>query len=132
VQTEPDKFGHLKKEGKWIERDDVWIFFGDLRGREFDRRGKLTVGYGFPPGRLGPELGFGRVVGDALDQPVLLVTACWGGQSLAVDFRPPSAGKWDKELKLEEDVQWKPGTTGWACKQIFNELNHALGDLGRK
>lgn len=42
---------------------------------------------------IGPELGFGWVVGDALEEPVLLVKCAWGGKSLAVDFRPPSAGK---------------------------------------
>jgi len=32
-------------------------------------------------------------MGDALDEPVLLIKCAWGGKSLAVDFRPPSAGK---------------------------------------
>jgi alpha-galactosidase len=32
------------------------------------------------------------VVGDHFDEPVLLVKVAWGGKSLAVDFRPPSAG----------------------------------------
>ena len=31
--------------------------------------------------------------GDALEEPVLLVKCAWGGKSLAVDFRPPSAGR---------------------------------------
>src|SRR6187431_1350737 len=34
-------FAHFEKEGKWIERDDVWIKF-------LDRKGALTVGYGSP------------------------------------------------------------------------------------
>jgi len=42
---------------------------------------------------MGPELGFGWVMGDALKEPVLLIKCAWGGKSLAVDFRPPSAGK---------------------------------------
>ena len=47
------------------------------------------------PGRslIGPELGFGTVVGDAHDETVLLVKCAWGGKSLAIDFRPPSAGR---------------------------------------
>jgi alpha-galactosidase len=32
-------------------------------------------------------------MGDALAEPVLLIKCAWGGKSLAVDFRPPSAGK---------------------------------------
>ena len=32
------------------------------------------------------------VVGDAYEEPVLLVKLSWGGKSLAKDFRPPSSG----------------------------------------
>ena len=49
-----DDYKHLKKGGSWTERDDVWIKY-------FDRKGMLTVGYGNPPNRIGPELGFGQV-----------------------------------------------------------------------
>lgn len=129
VEKEPKKYGHLWKDGAWTKRDDVWGFFGSLKGREADRYGPLTVGpFTYPPGRVGPEIGFGDVVGDALEEPVLLLKICWGGQSLAVDFRPPAAGKWDKPLNKDDDVQWKPGTVGWAYKQIFNEIHHALDD----
>ena len=81
------RFKHLvDKDGKWIVRDDVWI-------SDLDRKGPLTVGFGAKDDRIGPELGFGNVVGDAFDEPVLLIKCAWGGKSLAVDFRPPSAGK---------------------------------------
>jgi alpha-galactosidase len=120
------------KDGKWIENDHVWIFFGDLGSRAKDRAGHLTVGYGFPAGRFGPELGFGKVVGDAIGQPIVLLKACWGGQSLAVDFRSPGAGKWDKPVsQLRDGVQWKPGSVGWAYKQIFTEKHHCLENIGK-
>lgn len=73
-----------EKNGNWRVRDDVWIQY-------FERKGKLTVGYGAGPDCIGPELGFGHVVGDALREPVLLIKIAWGGRSLAVDFRPPSS-----------------------------------------
>lgn len=79
-----DFFKHLHKDGKYIERNDVWINF-------FDRRGKLTTGFG-SPNCIGPELEFGNAVGDALDEQVLLIKTAWGGRSLARDFRPPSSG----------------------------------------
>ena len=79
-----DLFKHLRKDGKWIERDDVWIKF-------LDRKGKLTVGYGSPK-CIGPELEFGTVVGDHYDEQVLLIKTAWGGRSLYRDFRPPRAG----------------------------------------
>ncbi len=54
---------------------------------------KLTVGLGAgDPGKIGPELQFGHVMGDHFEQPVLLIKTAWGGKSLAIDFRPPSAG----------------------------------------
>lgn len=81
-----DQFKHLlDKNGKWAVRDDVWIHY-------LERKGKLTAGYGVKDDRIGPELGFGHVVGEATEEPVLLVKLAWGGKSLAKDFRPPSAG----------------------------------------
>ena len=80
-------YGHwLDAEGGWVARDDVWIWF-------LDRRGPLTVGYGAPAeDRFGPELEIGRVLGEAFEEPVLLIKIAWGGKSLARDFRPPSSG----------------------------------------
>jgi alpha-galactosidase len=130
VQSEPDKFGHLRKDGRWLERDDVFIMFPNLAGREQDQKGRLSVGYTWPPKvKVGPELGFGEVVGDAMEEPVLLVKSAWGGQSLDVDFRPPSAG-WDRPFDLSDREQWKPGTQGWAYKQIFNNQYIVFNDLG--
>lgn len=71
-------------DGQWVERDDVWIHY-------LDRKGKLRPGFGVGPDRIGPELGFGAVVGNQIEAPVLLIKLAWGGKSLAQDFRPPSA-----------------------------------------
>ncbi|HUF62303.1 MAG TPA: sialate O-acetylesterase, partial [Verrucomicrobiales bacterium] len=77
-------------------REDVWIKF-------FERKGNLTVGFG-SPGRIGPELQFGHVVGDHYEEQVLLIKAAWGGRSLFRDFRPSSAGPPpEKHLELELD-----------------------------
>ena len=88
VDESPEKarYAHLKdKQGAWIERDDVLIWY-------FDRKGPLKPGYGANASRIGPELGFGSVVGDAWNEPVLLVKIAWGGKSIGKDFRPPSSG----------------------------------------
>jgi hypothetical protein len=127
-----DLFGHLQKDGKWIERDDVWIKF-------LDRKGKLTVGYG-SPGCIGPELGFGNVVGDRYDEPVLLIKTAWGGRSLYRDFRPPSAGLPAQEVlekMLAEQKAKKPGTTiddikapfGASYRAMLEEVNSTLANL---
>ena len=91
-----DFFAHLHKDGKYIERDDVWINY-------LERRGKLTVGYG-SPGRIGLELEFGHVMGNHFEEPVLLIKAAWGGKSIGRDFRPPSSGLQPKE-KIDEFVE---------------------------
>lgn len=86
-------FAHLRNDGEWITRDDVFVKF-------LERRGPLTVGYG-SPGRTGVELELGTVLGDALDEPVLLIKAAWGGHSLFKLFRPPSAGLPRERMEAE-------------------------------
>jgi len=71
--------------GRWIVRDDVWIWY-------LGRKGGLTVGYGARKDRIGPELQFGHFLGDCFDNQVLIIKTAWGGKSLAKDFRPPSSG----------------------------------------
>ena len=89
-----DLFTHLRKDGKWIVRDDVFIKF-------LKRHGGLTIGYG-SPGRTGVELEFGHAMGDHFDEPVILIKAAWGGHSLFKLFRSPSAGlPSDEKLKAE-------------------------------
>ncbi len=90
-------YAHLvNADGSWRVRDDVWMRYqpGDDRSEKAARTGGL--GFGFTPYQdqhhFGPELQFGQILGDALDEDVLLVKTAWGGKSLFVDFRPPSAG----------------------------------------
>jgi len=75
----------VDKDGKWVVREDVWIWY-------LGRKGGLTVGYGARADRIGPEFQFGHAMGEALDNQVLLIKTAWGGKSLARDFRPPSSG----------------------------------------
>jgi alpha-galactosidase len=107
-------YAPLRKDGRWTERDDVWIKF-------LDRHGKLTVGFGSPQ-CIGPELGFGTVVGDHFDEPVLLIKTAWGGRSLYRDFRPPSAGLPPVEVlekMLADQRKRRPETTLDEVKQAF-------------
>jgi len=92
------RFGHLLgSDGKWKVRDDVWIAY-------LEREGPLTVGFGAKNDMIGPELGFGWVMGEASQEPVLLIKCAWGGKSLAVDFRPPSSGKVPYSLGEKQDA----------------------------
>ena len=94
--------------GNWVVRNDVWI------RDQNPSKGGLTVGYGADSGKVGPELGFGHVIGDLNEHQVLIVKAAWGGKSLAVDFRPPSSG----------------GTTGFYYNEILRLVNEATTNLG--
>ncbi len=125
-------FEHLRKDGKWIERDDVWIKF-------LDRKGKLTIGYG-SPNCIGPELEFGNVVGDHYDQQVLLIKTAWGGRSLYRDFRSPSAGMPPDavlEKTLADMKKKKPDATlddvkkpfGASYRAMLDEVHNTLAGL---
>lgn len=119
------RFQHLlDKEGKWIERSDVSITY-------LTRHGPLTVGYGARPDRIGPELSFGTVVGDALEEPVLLIKCAWGGKSLAVDFRPPSAGKVPYSLgeKMDAAIAEDPAIVGKYYRETLSLTKAALANL---
>lgn len=89
-----EKFKHLlDDDGNWSRRDDVWFVWRKPGRAEGQIVSKLTVGLGAgDPGKIGPELQFGHVMGDHYRQPVLLIKTAWGGKSLAIDFRPPGAG----------------------------------------
>jgi len=110
--------------GHWRTRDDVWISY-------LDRKGPLTVGYGARQDMIGPELGFGWVMGDALDEPVLLIKCAWGGKSLAVDFRPPSAGKPPYSLgeKADVAVAQDPAIVGKYYRETLALTKAALASL---
>ena len=90
------EFAALREGGDWAIRDDVFIKF-------LNRHGPLTLGYG-SPNRTGVEFAFGVAIGEAYDEPVLLIKTAWGGRSIYKDFRPPSAGL-PSEEKLQEELQ---------------------------
>jgi alpha-galactosidase len=120
-----ERFKHLvDKDGKWVVRDDVWISY-------LDRKGPLTVGYGVNEGRIGPELGFGWVVGDNFNEPVLLIKCAWGGKSLAVDFRPPSSGKvpYPLNAKLTAEIEKDPAVVGRYYRETLRLVRETLANL---
>jgi len=89
-------FKHLRKDGKWIVRDDVFVKF-------FGRMGGLTIGYG-SPGCTGVELEFGWIMGDHFAELVLIIKTAWGGHSLVKLFRSPSAG-YPADAVLEKELE---------------------------
>lgn len=114
-------FAHLRKDGQWIVRDDVFIKF-------LDRKGALTIGFGSPD-RTGPELQFGTVMGDHFDQPVLLIKTAWGGHSLVKNFRPPSAGVPSDETLQKELEQAQQRVKNNNEKNKKNDPLPTLADI---
>ena len=103
VQNDRDKkFQFLvNQDGTWKERSDVSIHYDLFPFREL-RYGPLKPGYGSSSGQIGPELGFGHVVGDATLGKVLLIKAAWGGKSLGHNFLPPSVGKYPPPVEPDD------------------------------
>jgi len=120
-----ERFKHLRNaDGDWIVRDDVSIWY-------LGRTGGLSAGYGARPDTIGPELGFGTIVGDAADEPVLLVKCAWGGKSLAVDFRPPSAGPLPYDLggKAQAAIDGDPLIVGHYYRETISLTRDVLSRL---
>jgi hypothetical protein len=119
------RFAHLADaQGTWKTRSDVWISY-------LDRRGALTAGYGAKSDRIGPELGFGWVLGDAMDEPVLLIKCAWGGKSLAVDFRPPSSGQVPYSLGEKQDaaIAAEPEIVGHYYREVLRLARESLAKI---
>ncbi len=98
VVKRDEKFPWLiDDDGNWTVRNDVYF-----------QEARLAIdGKGSPlsatsNGRsIGPELGFGHVMGTFHDQQVLLIKTAQGNRSLGFDFRPPSSGRTDPGNKFE-------------------------------
>jgi len=119
------KFAHLvDAAGKWRVRDDVFIHY-------LQRKGPLTVGFGAKETMIGPELGIGWVTGDAFKEPVLLIKCAWGGKSLGVDFRPPSAGKLPYSLgeKTDAAIAQDPAILGKYYRETLALTKAALAQV---
>ena len=121
--------------GDWYERSDVWIWTTDGR-----RYGNLKPGFGQSDKKIGPELGFGWVLGEHMEEQVLLIKTCWGGRSVKRDFLPPSAEMPPDEIlqqELERAKKRRPQTTmqdvkenyGKAYRDTITHVNDVLGNL---
>ena len=109
--TEKKLYPYLVDEaGNWTERKDVRnvrVMGSGLGGmRQFNNEW-LTI-----KGRtLGPEIGIGHHLGEAVDAPVLLLKSCIGNRALGWDLLPP--GSEGFEFTDEKGVTWiHPGYKG--------------------
>ena len=98
VAKREGKFPWLVDEkGNWSVRNDV--YFQEARLSEEGKGSPLTATSNGKS--IGPELGFGHVLGTFHDEHVLLIKTAQGNRSLGFDFRPPSSGRTDPNNKFE-------------------------------
>ena len=99
LTQERGKYSYLVDDaGAWTVRPDV--FLKDARLRANAPIVPLSVRAN--GGRMiGPEQGFGHVMGTFHDAPVLLIKCSIGNRSLDWDFRPPSSGRTQPDNEYE-------------------------------
>lgn len=102
------------KNGKPRVCEKVWITsvgcLGDAYTDLREVKGNLTVGFGAPEDKIGPEYTFGITMEERFKEPILIIKTSWGGRSLHTDFRPPSAGPF--VLAKETQELWDKNPMG--------------------
>ncbi len=102
---EKGKYGFLVDDaGLWTTRKDVrYVHVMDQRGvnyKDLEKFADVKNDWLTVKGNFGPELGFGHVLGHALDEPVLVLKACIGNRSLGWDLLPPGSERYEYEGKV--------------------------------
>jgi alpha-galactosidase len=119
VNKYPARYGHLVDDnGQPVVRDDVWLV--NLTGDK-PQTGWLKPGYGASENHIGPEYGFGFVLGDYYEDPVLIIKSAWGGRSLYHNFLPPSSEDYPEPEK-DGDKGFQYFQTVHHVKQITSNL----------
>jgi alpha-galactosidase len=143
---EQKKYPHLvDSDGAWVSRSDVrYVHVMDKRGvdyKDLDTFSVVRNEWLVPKGSFGPELGFGHIVGDYHDEPVLLLKACIGNRSLGWDLLPPGSERFEFEGKIfagYKDVAnfWDKGSDPkpvpwYAGRQYDADVAHSKAVLNR-
>ena len=99
------------------------------------KAGNLTVGFG---SEMGTEVAFGAIMQEHLNEPILIIKTAWGGKSLCVNFRPPSARDFDwpsvtaenlkKEGKYEGRLNGTRKVQGIYYRLIVEHVNEVLAN----
>ena len=84
-------------KGEWTVRNDV--YFQEARVAKEGKGSPLSPTSNGKS--IGPELGFGHVLGTFHGEQVLLIKTAMGNRALGFDFRPPSSGRTDPGNQFE-------------------------------
>lgn len=110
VVREDGKFPYLiDDQGRWTKRNDVWY-----RG-VVTATGNGPLSPGVQGNTIGPEMGFGHVMGTYHDEPVLIIKSSQGNRSLSWDFLPPGSERFEHAGYIyagykDSPDRWKKGT----------------------
>jgi hypothetical protein len=140
--------------GNWAERNDVrnvQVMVGKGGGMGVLHNEPLKVG----KGKIGVEFGFGHLIGDFINEPVMILKSCIGNRALGWDLLPPGsksfeftskdktgkettyvyAGYKDSPDRWEKGTKAEPTKYGWyAGKQYDDDVANAktvLSDLNK-
>ncbi|QDU31704.1 hypothetical protein ETAA8_68640 [Anatilimnocola aggregata] len=142
VVKQDGKFPYLvDKKGNWVQRDDVWY-----NGVVTATANKwISIGCGAGDNNIGPELGFGHMVGEYHEEPVLLLKASQGNRSLGWDYLPPGSKQFEQDGYVyagykESPAKWEKGSkpqpiTWYAGKQYddcFGEVHRVLDNFDKE
>ena len=107
------KFPYLIDADKnWKSRDDVWY-----KGVVTATGNKwLGIGCGAGASQIGPELAFGWAMGDAFEEPVLILKTSQGNRSLAWDFLPPGSERYLAEVPDKDGNKTQKVIAGYKDK----------------
>ena len=120
---EKKKYPYLVDEtGGWRERKDV-RFVRYMSGKGPLNNEWLTV----KGNSLGPELGIGHPLGNAIDAPVLLLKCCIGNRALGWDLLPPGRPRREFVDRDKNGVEKKLVYAGYKDKPEFWEMDPAQG-----
>lgn len=125
-------------EGTPRVAEGVWIsYLTSGRNGDGEASGRLTTGFGArrnpgeDGGKIGPEFTFGLRMDAVFDEPVLIIKTAWGGKSLFYDYRPPSAGPYERtENDIKRDRN-PAGDAGHYYRLMIGHVKKVLGDISR-
>ena len=117
--------------GAWAERQDVrftQVMVG--RGGPFNVHNNTWLKVGGANGKygtFGPEFGLGHQLGNAINEPVLILKSCIGNRSLSWDLLPPGSKRSLVDMKQRDGSVKKMVVAGYKDAPDFWEADPAKG-----
>lgn len=123
----------LDSKGEWAVRNDVMLNDAYMGKGQSDPLSAKACGPTF-----GPELGFGFVLGEYLNEPVIVMKADIGNRSLGWDILPPGSKSYTFDGKLypgygetlsPDGKVVKPGPADWYAGKQYDDFTTSLHDV---